>query len=702
MANRLTRTLRTQWRARYRNVLLLLAAFLIGCTAPDAPKQSAPNVLLITIDTLRPDALGWVAGKNATPNLDRLAQAGFRFPHAVSPVPLTLPAHTSMMTGMIPLRHGVHDNGQIVSDDAVTLASLLKARGYRTGAVISGFPLRKPFGLDRGFDVYDDVLDGGNEGWLERKAVDTVAQAVAFIDDRDDSQTVEQPWFLWVHFYDPHDPYEPPQAFRKDGPRGAYDGEVAYLDDALKPLIERVSAASTELITVVTADHGESFGEHGEYGHGQFIYDATTLVPLVFHAPGRITPGTSTASARLVDITPTVLDLVHAPPLADVDGVSLRPLLEGRPLVVPPAFVETRQPWIAYGWAPLSSLRQQDWKYIHAPRPELYDLKADPGELKNLHGEQIVIADGLAIDHAAIAARPQAHAATTENAALLAQLQSLGYVGAGRAAGAVPADAADPKDRLQEYVYLSQGEQLLRANRFDEARDAFAGVLAREPDNRFAVLRSGVAMLKKGDLAAAKPFLARATELDPEQAEARFAYADVLSRSGLIKEAIVQWLETTRLQPRRVAAWSNLGAMFAQDGQLEKAHAALAQAASIDPGNPQLLVNLAFLDRAMGEAPRAIEGLQSAARLSGDAFEYSGTLGILLLPAHGASAAKPWLARARANEVDFAEARFQLALVEAYAGNQTAAREALREAIAAQPMLAAKARDNPLIAGLLR
>jgi choline-sulfatase len=679
---------------------LLMLAMIFGlqaCGTSAPPPPTQPNVLLITVDTLRPDALGWIGGKTPTPNLDRLAAASFRFPGAISPVPLTLPSHTSMMTGLYPIGHGVHDNGQVVHGDAVTLAKLLKAQGYRTGAVVSGYPLRKPFGLDRGFDFYDDTLPEGSEGWLERRAADTTAVALSFVDGAE----AGKPWFLWVHYYDPHDPYTPPKEFLQPGTRGAYDGEVAYLDHAVGPLLDRVGRQPNATVTVLTADHGESFGEHGEHGHGQFIYDTTTVVPLLIHAPGRVEPGESKAAARLVDIAPTLLELLAMAPMSGIDGVSLRPLLRGEPMQVPAAYVETRQPWIAYGWAPLSALRREDWKLIVAPRSELYDLANDPGETRNLFVEKTEQADALAIDHAAIESRPRATAATVEDSQLLAQLQSLGYVGSGRVDNEVPDDVADPKDRLEEHAALLSGESLLRANRFDEAVAQFAKVLASDPNNRFATLRSGIALIKKGDLAAAKPHLLRAVELDPQQPEARFALADVLSRSGETKAAIEQWLETTRLQPRRVAAWSNLGAMFAQDGQLPKAREALAQAVSIEPENPQLLVNLAFIDRGIGRTDDAVAHLQKAARVSGAGFQYSAALGLMLLPKQGAAAARPWLAAAKPSETDFAEARMQLAMIEAYAGNPGAARTALQDAIAASPAMREAAKRNPILASLV-
>ena len=240
-----------------RTTALALAATLAGAAASPSPPPGAatrptPSILLITIDTLRPDALGWVAGRNTTPAIDRLAREGVRFRAAVSPVPLTGPAHASLLTGLLPRRHGVRDHGQVLGPAIPTLAERLRVRGYSTAAFVSGYPLQRFLGLDRGFDVYDDTLPHGSEGWLERKATETTAAAAAWL------RTARRPFFAWVHYYDAHDPYEPPRPFWKPGPRGAYDGEVAYVDDAIGRLREGLGplAEGGDLLVVLAADHG--------------------------------------------------------------------------------------------------------------------------------------------------------------------------------------------------------------------------------------------------------------------------------------------------------------------------------------------------------------------------------------------------------------------------------------------------------------
>ncbi|HZI65454.1 MAG TPA: sulfatase-like hydrolase/transferase, partial [Thermoanaerobaculia bacterium] len=257
---------------RRRAAGMLLAALLVatGCqrrhesaaTATKSPPgagSESPSVLLVTLDTLRPDSLGWVSGTNATPALDRLASDGLRFPAAVAPTPLTFPSHAAMMTGVLPRRLGLRDNGQTLGSEPETLAGVLRARGYSTAAFVSGFPLSRPFGLDRGFDAYDDRFTAGAGENLERTAPETTKAAVAWL------ASARAPWFVWVHYFDPHYPYEPPAGFARPGARGAYDGEVAFADRSIGELLAAAEAASGRpLLTVFAGDHGESLGEHGE------------------------------------------------------------------------------------------------------------------------------------------------------------------------------------------------------------------------------------------------------------------------------------------------------------------------------------------------------------------------------------------------------------------------------------------------------
>lgn len=665
--------------------------------AAAAPAAARPNILLVTVDTLRPDALGWVGGKNDTPAFDALAREGLRFRSAVAEVPLTLPSHTSIMTALLPRHHGVRDNGQMVARGIPVLADRLKAAGYETGAFVSGYPLRKVFGLDRGFDHYEDTLPVGSEGWTERPAPATTTAALEWLRGR------KAPWFLWVHYYDAHDPYTPPRTFFRPGPRGAYDGEVAFVDASIGKLRAGLPGPPDTILTVVTADHGESLGEHGEAAHGFFIYDATILVPLVFHWPGRIGARESGEQPRLVDVAPTILDLIGLPALPSVDGVSLRPLAEGRAQDVPPAYVETLQPWISYGWSPLKGLRTRALKLIEAPKPELFDLAADPQESRNVLAGRGEAAFGLRRGIARVEARPEAGSQASDDPEVLERLRSLGYVGGGATPGGPSGALADPKDRLQEKEKCSQGEALLRASRFDEAIARFEAVLATDPQNRFATLRSGMAYLKKNDVTRAVPRLEAAVRADPRQAEARYALADALTRAGRNDEAVQQWLETTRLQPRRAAAWSNLGTVLSRLGKKKEAIDAFAEGVRQEPGNGQLLANLGLAQRWAGDEKAAADALLKAAALEGDraAFPHATSLGMALARSGRGPEAITWLTSAPRGGPDYAEGQIELARLQLRGGRKDEARAALERARAANPRavqkLAADAELKPLL-----
>ncbi len=566
---------------------------MLTATAPtfanDPSNRTTPNVLMITVDTLRPDALGWVAGRGETPTIDRLAETGLAMPKAVSPVPITLPAHASILTGLIPRRHGVRDNGQLLAATVPTLGEALATGGYSTAAFVSGFPLQRIFGLDRGFNHYDDTLPEGREGWLERRAGDTTAAALDWL------RSAPEPWFAWVHYYDPHDPYDPPRTFWQPGPRGPYDGEVAYTDHAIGTLLDGLTLPDARpRLTILTADHGEALGEHRETTHGYFIYDSTVTVPMILHWPGTIEPRRSDHPARLVDLAPTVLDLLDLPALGNTDGHSLRPLIAQSEVKPAPAYIETRLPWVYFGWAPLKAVRDQGWKLVVAPKPELFDLDADPAESRNLINEARREARRLQALLKEIEARPMVGmSAALADPESLAKLRALGYVGSGGGADEPPANLPDPKDRVEMRQTLLDAEALMKGGQFNAAVARFDAVLADEPNNRFATLRAGTALLKAGQHTAAVPRLKRAVELDPARAEARYVLGEALLHLGRFAEATPQWMELVRLQPRRFEAWANLAAALHGDGQSAQAADAVKRALALAPDEEPLRQALA-------------------------------------------------------------------------------------------------------------
>lgn len=578
-----------------RSIWLLLAPMaLLGACAREAPR---PDIVLITIDTLRPDAVGWIGERNDTPTLDRLAREGLAFRHAVTSVPITLPAHAAMLTGCYPFRLGLRDNGQMLAAGTPTLASRLREQGYRTAAFVSGFPLKRSFGLDQGFDHYDDTMPAGREGYVERRAQDTSQAALDWLAAQDD----DVPVFVWIHYYDPHDPYEPPREFWQPGPRGAYDGEVVYTDYWIGRLLEGWPARpDRERLTIYTADHGEALGEHGEDTHGYFVYDSTVLAPLVWHWPERIAAREDPAQVRHVDIAPTVMDLLdRSGPVTDgsCEGEVLTAVTRGDRNVSHPAFVETWLPWNYFGWSPLFALREPGWKFIDAPTAELFDLAEDPGELRNLAAGLPDQADRRLVALDAIRAAPPVRDASAADGEVLEQLRGLGYIGIGQGSIEVPAGVADPKDRIEMRRQLIAADGLLAAGQVGPGLAALEQVLAQEPGSRFAALRAGTHLLKLDQPARALPFLERAVANDPERSEARYALADALTRLGRHADALEHWLELARLQPRRFEAWFNIAVCHLALGNLELARQARDRAAGLAEPQPGAI---AELDRMIG------------------------------------------------------------------------------------------------------
>jgi arylsulfatase A-like enzyme/Tfp pilus assembly protein PilF len=661
-----------------RRVLLILGLLVACARKPVEPS----NVLLITVDTLRPDALGWVAHRNATPAIDALAKEGFRFPAAVAPAPLTFPSHAALHTGFLPRRLGLRDNGQLLGATPATLAEIFKQRGYATAAFVSGYPLASEFGLDRGFDHYDDHLTSSLDE-PERPADATARATMQWM------RSASPPWFVWVHFYDPHFPYV-----------GSYAEEVARVDRAIGELR---SSLNENTLTVFAADHGESLGEHGEGTHGFFIYDSTILVPLIFHFTGRIAPGESRAAARLIDVAPTLLELLELPPLAESDGVSLRATLRGDRQSIPEAYIETYQPWTSYGWSPLHGVRDQGWKLIAAPRPELYDLRADSTESRNVFDADHHQVRALERVRRAAMALPSKVAAGTADAEALAKLRALGYIGAGAGSSEPPARGLrDPKDGAELRELLTRGDVALRANQPHEALPHFESVLGEDPENRFALMRSATALLALDRTDDAAKRLEVAVRLDPERAEARALLADALLKIGQPQRAADHAMELVRLQPRSAVAWVKLGTALGLSRRFDDAIDAFRRAVELEPDDPRWLARLAFAEHAAGRRDAAARSLLALAKLTGEQrFSYAGALGILLAQEGRYDEARVWLARSRPEEADYPDARFELAALEAARGNHESARRALRDALSAAPALRERAGRDPRLAPLL-
>jgi arylsulfatase A-like enzyme len=561
-----------------------------GCGERPARAPAPQRILLVTIDTLRADHVGaYGAERAATRTLDTLAAAGVRFDAAVSPAPLTLPAHASLMTALDPPGHGVRHNGVFRLPASIpTLAERLRESGYATGAVVGSQVLDRRYGLERGFDRYDDQLTDrvtGGSGWPERRADRVVDAALAMADQ------LGSRWFLWVHFYDPHMTYDPPAGFASAFSSRPYDGEIAFVDAQLGRLLEGLRARWGEagLLVVVTSDHGESFGEHGDRTHSYFVYESTQHIPLLFAGAGLPAGRTVAAPVGLVDVAPTVIALVGAQPLPETAGLDLSPLLRGEEGAPANAYFETVAPQLDFGWSPLLGLRAGNHKYIRAPRPELYDLAADPGEQRSLAADRPELVAEL---DAALEARLRVSPAHSAAPLALtpearAALTSLGYL-ASPADGSAPLGKVggdDPKDRLSVITQVGQAQVAMAEGRASEALALLRALGDAGPS--VAGLRAAAAV-NAGEPAAAEHDARVAMQASPGRDDYRGVLVLALDAQGRGEEAVAELRKLAADVPLPVETALRLAAAEASDSALETALQRIERALELAPGNAPL------------------------------------------------------------------------------------------------------------------
>ena len=584
-------------------------AFAIACTsAGPSTKPAATNLLLITVDTLRADRLGAYGHARArTPNLDALAQAGAAFDRAYAASPVTLPSHASLLTGRYPPGHGSRDNGMRVSADTPTVATALKARGLKTAAFVAAFPLDQQFGLNRGFDVYGDRIPRGPDGRIanERPASQVVDEAIAWLSEVAAAQLrpapspqPPAPFFLWVHLFEPHAPYGDASSGRSTGER--YDDEIATVDREVGRLLAALGPARRDTIVVATGDHGEAFGEHGEYAHSIFVYDTTLRVPLIVNGGG-IRAATRVADpVTLADVAPTVVRLLGGT-MKDVDGVDLSAVLDGSAVSRRELYAESFAPLVEFGWAPLRSVRSGKWKLIAAPRPELFDIEADPGETTDLAAAQPSIVRDLEARASRYSGADLASAASV-GAEAAERLRALGY-----SAGSVrpPSNSGrpDPKDRRElagRIAQVTSGELTGAA-----LVAALEGIVGEDPRNGQAQLRLAYARLQAGDCARAEPAFHAAAAAGLPSADVFIGLATCLGQRRDLTGAERALNEARRLEPDNPVVTANLGVLLMQRGDLPAAIRALKSAIAVDPALHEARFNLALAYATAGDRGEA-------------------------------------------------------------------------------------------------
>ena len=554
------------------------------------------NVLLITIDTLRADALSAYGGAAQTPNLDRLAREGARFSFAHAHAVVTLPSHTSILSGLLPYEHGMRDNsGFRVRSGTPTLATRLKARGFATGAFVGGFPLTKRFGLTPGFDVYDDQMPetrGAIEiSMPERPAGDVVARADAWV-----AQQTGR-FFGWVHVFDPHSPYRPPPALAATYAAQPYHGEVAFVDQALGPLLDRLRALPRPTLVIVTADHGESLGEHGELTHGMFAYEPTLRVPLIVARvdPGAAAPRTGVVvdtPVRHIDIVPTVLDVLAAERDGSLSGTSLREAIAGTGSGDRPAYFESMTYNLVRGWAPLRGVIRERTKYIDLPIPELYDLTADSGESSNLataQRDRIQVLSNLLrsfnVDP------PNRPGRETPEAA--AALRSLGYVQGTAPAKSAYTEADDPKRLVEVDRDLHRATELNQNGRKEDAVAMLQSVIARRPDTADAYISLAYAFWQAGDPRQAIAVLEKGLSSGAPDRDIRIRLGIYLAESHTDSTKAIRLLEG--MSAEDVEALNGLGVAYGDAGRYGDAMRTFRQILTLDATNGLAYQNLASM-----------------------------------------------------------------------------------------------------------
>lgn len=583
--------------------LIAVGLLLAAAAARAAPP---PSLVLVTLDTVRADRIGAYGRANAsTPNLDRLAASGVRFDAAWSAVPVTLPSHITLLTGCWPPAHGVRDNGVDRFDGRVpTLASTLAAKGYSTAAVVSAAVLDSVYGANRGFATYDDRFGGG-----ERSAAAATDRALEL------ARTLKPPYFLWVHYYDAHWPYLPPEPYAKKFASDAYQGEIAFVDSQLGRLLAGLPASAGAPLVAVAADHGEGLGEHRERTHGLFTYASTMRVPLILSGPGVASARVLRTAVSLADVAPTLLGLLGVPASGRADGVSLAPAVragtepERRWL-----YYESLLPLNSFGWVPPRGTTDGVHAFVDLPKVELYDLRVDPGQLRNIAGGDPRTA-GVRRRFTSLASEVASRAADASPAKIgtaeRERLASLGYLSGLSSKGANP--TLDPKDVVDLADKVDEAKGLRELGRHTDSLALADSILARNPENVPAASIRGQALLSLG-----------------RAREAAQTFIGILKRNAAIP--VIQF---------------DLGSSFLELGQVEEARRAFRKAAELEPRMPEPWASLIDLELREGDAPGALAVAAEAGKAGAIGPELSFEIG---------------MANASAERYDAAETAFREAI----------------------------------------
>jgi arylsulfatase A-like enzyme/Flp pilus assembly protein TadD len=651
------------------------------------------NVVLVTLDTTRADRLGCYGFSGVeTPNLDALCRDAVVFDNATAVVPLTFPSHSSIFTGLVPPHHGVRDNGGFFLDEGrTTLAERMRDAGYATGAFIGAWVLESRWGLAQGFQHYDDHFQLSKYkivslGTVQKPGDEVMDEALPWLDGAKSGR-----YFAWVHLYDPHAPYEPPEPFASRYARNPYLGEIAYTDKVFGRLMGwlRDQGQLDRTIVVVTGDHGESLGDHGEASHSYFIYGSTTHVPFIVRTPWGLT-GRRATRVSGVDLMPTVLDLVGLPPQPGIDGRSLaRLLFDPEARLDRPAYSETYFPRYHYGWQQLQAMRDDRYTYIDAPEPELYDLQEDPGETRNVFKSFSARAEPLRLALVALAktAGTQAPERQSLDPETLQHLAALGYVG-----NVIDVDPTtvlpDPKAKLPLFQMMNVAKDLAQKDRVEDAVERLRRVVAADPKIMDAHLTLGnwLVRLKRPDEAAASFKQALALKPDDDIALGNLARL-YLSRGR--KEDALEALEVfraaLRANPKNPQSWYQLAGLYLDTGRLGEAESAFRDALAANPRMGAACNGLGVIAFTRGDLAGAEQLVRKGLALEPTVRTAHYNLGRILEARGDAAAAEALYREELATYPDHGRARFNLAQLLRARGDRDGYLAQLREGVDKAP-----------------
>ncbi len=710
---------------RFRSERLAFAACIVAGLCLACDRAPRPNVVMITIDTTRADHLGCYGYDRPTsPNIDALARESVLFENGFAHVPITLPSHTSIFTGTLPLFHGVRDNGRyVVRKELETLAELLSDRGYATGAFVSAFVLDSRYGLDQGFDTYDDNLTAE---WSE----DDLRDARIYnqmITDRNADQTTEQalawlaehggdPFFMWVHYYDPHHHWDPPRPYNQRFQDSLYDGEIAFMDSQIGRLLDglRERGLWDDSLVVLTSDHGEGLGQHGEPTHAVLTYDATLRVALMFKPPAAagIGPGISEDRVSHVDVMPTITELLGVPTPEDVQGHSLLGRLRGATARERPSYFECNLPRFGFGWEPIFGIRSEGWKYIHAPRPQLYHLAEDPDELYDLAESESLKRQDL---ESLLFAMVESESAPPElvdtagglDAEAQRKLAALGYLGSGSTASAAELNPRQPTGRRSPFdgiTYLNEyylATSLAARGQLEEAAALYETILLPlDPENPTFLINLGDLKRKLGDQEGAYAMFRLALEADPGSASTLVDLGQLEADRGRPEAAEELYLAARQLAPGDLRAAYFSARLAANQGRYTEAVERYRQALEIDPSHASSLINLGVQLARLERFDEARQQLRQALKLEPFSARGHYNFGLLELRTGSAETAIPSLELALRLRPAYPDARLALGMAALEAGDEERGRQELDGLVRDMPQSRAAQRARQALTSL--